>query len=307
MGVVDARNTRRAVALCVALCGAGCASPPPAPEIKTIDWTPSRVAPSPANSVLASPRPEPLRAAPGKFPLRFYENLQAHPVVAPLAAVDIWDLGEHPRRYDIITIGAVPITDYSGRGELLDQLAVTHGVTRDKAAVLTGWVKSGGVLWIEFGVFVQGHEWIRRTPAAPAASPDLAHFTIFGFPTRPVVFEGRRVGAFAIEPSVVRIRNEASHVATADIKRLTIVQSELRTSYPIIDALRAEPLVRQGALVYATVVSLGDGKIISTVPFDSSDVDSDGEKYRINLVEWLGGFPIPVADHADTGVAPAAR
>lgn len=41
------------------------------------------------------------------------------------------------------------------------------------------------------------------------------------------------------------------------------------------------------------MVGLGQGKIITTLPFDEWDAETDGEKYRINLFEWMAGYPIP--------------
>jgi hypothetical protein len=217
--------------------------------------------------------------------------------VAPLAAVDVWDLRDHPRRHDILTVGPVPVTDYDGSRELLDQLASTHGLTRDKAAVLTSWIRAGGVLWVEFGVFVQGHEWVRRSSGDRLRAPDLSGFTVFGLPTRPVTFEARRAGAFAIEPVVAIVRNEPRHPATADIATLRVVQAELEAVYPVVEPVPpADALVRDGGRVYATIVPLGDGWIVSGVPFDASDPGSDGEKYRINLGEWLAGHPVPTFD-----------
>jgi hypothetical protein len=158
-------------------------------------------------------------------------------------------------------------------------------------------VKSGGAIWVEFGVFFQGHEWIRRAPQKTIPAPDLTGFTIFGLPTRTMAFEARRIGAFAVEPVTFTVHNGAQHAATADIKTLTLVQSDLKTYYPIVDAgAQGEVLVREGDRVYATVTPLGRGKIISTVPFDASDASADGEKYRINLFEWLAGYPVPAFD-----------
>ncbi len=293
------QTTARILGLAVALATVGCVAraPAPAPSVAEGEWAPSRIARVAAVAPPAPPRPTVFAATPGKFPLRFYEKLRARPIVAPLGAVDLWELRDHPRRYDIITIGSVPASEYRGSKELLDQLATTHGLTREKAAVLTSWVRSGGVVWVEFGVFVQGHEWVRRNGADRVPAPDLSGFTIFGHPTRPVSFRGRRTGAFAVEPVVSIVHNEQEHGAAADIRTLRVVQAELETVYPIIvPTPPAEAVVREGGRVYATVVPLGQGKIVSSVPFDASDVQSDGEKYRINLVEWLGGYPIPTFD-----------
>lgn len=272
-----------------------CAAPSPPPG-KGIEWELSRIAIAPTSDLAA--RVETARARPplGKFSLRFYQKLKARPTIAPLAEVDIWELRHHPRRYDIITIGPISFKQYSGRKELLDHLATTHGLTKEKAEVLMNWVKTGGVVWIEFGVFIQGYEWIRNDAKRLPPLPDLRGFTIFGLPTHTFVFEAKRRGAFAIEPAVFSFHNEAQHAATADIRMLKLIQSDLKTTYPIINADQGEALVREGEKVYATIVGFGQGKIISTLPFDEWDVETDGEKYRINLFEWLAGYPIPTFD-----------
>ena len=269
-----------------------CASSPP-PAERPVNWAPSRIAISPTTNLSPQIGTGPTIPPLGKFSLRFYQKLRAHPVIVPLAGVDIWDLRDHPRRYDIITIGPVTLREYRGRKELLEQLAATHGLTREKAEVLTNWVKTGGVLWIEFGVFIQGYEWIRSGTRSSPPLPDLAGFTMFGLPTHPFVFEAKRAEAFAIEATVFSFQNMAKHPATADITALKLRQSDLKTAYAIVDAGPGEPLVRDGDKVYATVAPLGEGRIISTLPFERWDVESDGEKYRINLLEWLAGFPIP--------------
>jgi hypothetical protein len=272
-----------------------CASSP-APTERPLDWDPSRIAVSPTIDLAPQLRAGPARPPFGKFSLRFYQKLRAHPVIASLAEMDIWELRDHPRQYDIITIGPVSFRQYSGKKELLEQLATTHGLSKEKAEVLTNWVKTGGVVWVEFGIFIQGYEWIRSGTRQVPSLPDLSGFTIFGLPTHTFAFEAKRTEAFAVEPVVFSFQNTAKHPATADITSLKLRQSDLKTVYPIINAGPGEPLVRDGDKVYATVVPLGEGRIISTLPFDRWDVESDGEKYRINLCEWLAGYPIPTFD-----------
>ena len=272
-----------------------CATPP-SPAGKAVDWAPARIA-FPPTADLTARAAATTRPPLGKFSLRFYQKLKAHPAVASLAEVDIWDLRDHPRRYDVITIGPAPVRQFSGKMELLDQLAATHGLSKEKAQVLTNWVKSGGVVWIEFGVFIQGYEWIENdnVKLLPAL-PDLKSFTIFGFSTRSYAFEAVRRGAFAVELAVFSLRNEAEHEATADIKSLKLVQSDLKAIYTTIDGDPGKPLIREGDRVYATVAPLGQGKVVSTLPFDEWDAGTDGEKFRINLFEWLAGYPIPAFD-----------
>ena len=279
--------------LTVALGSAACGKLFPLERQVTV-WDPARIAFPPGRGVA---RPVGGQRDGGKFSLRFYEKLKAHARIAPLAAVDVWELRDHPRRYDVITIGPVPVSQYTGRKELLDDLAVTHGLTKEKADVFTNWVKTGGIVWIEYGVVVQGYEWTRggARDAGPR-DPDLAGFTMFGLPTHALVFEATRAGAFAVEPKTFAFRNEAQHPATVDIRSLRLIQSSPRTSYLIITGDPDDALVREGDTVYATVVGLGQGKIVSTLPFDSLDPATDGEKYRINLEEWLAGHPIPGFD-----------
>jgi hypothetical protein len=235
------------------------------------------------------------RPSAGKYSLRFYQKLKAKPSIAPLAEVDIWELRHHPRQYDIITVGPVTFRQYSGRGELLDQLAATHGLTKEKAAILTHWVKTGGVLWSEFGVFIQGHEWVQNGDSKRLPQlPDLKNFTILGLSTRSFVFEADRRGPFSIEKKVYTLKNEAQHISTADIKVLKLVQFDLEAIYPVIAVDRGTALVQEGGAAYATVTPFGQGKIVSTLPFDQWDAESDGEKLRINLKEWLAGYPVPV-------------
>ena len=175
---------------------------------KGVDWAPSRIAFPPTTDLSARAQAARTKPPLGKFSLRFYQKLKARPTVAALAEVDVWELRHHPRRYDIITIGPVPIRQHSGRTELLDHLATSHGLTREKADVLTNWVRTGGVVWIEFGVFIQGHEWIEKDNVKMLPPlPSLKGFTVFGFPTRTYTFEALRRGAFAVEPAVFTFRN----------------------------------------------------------------------------------------------------
>jgi hypothetical protein len=291
------RTARVAIVVIGTLAASACMTAP-SPSERAVDWEPSRIAVAPAGGL--SPTLHPGRGRPplGKFSLRFYQKLKSHAGVAPLAEVDLWELRHHPMQYDIITIGPVALRQWTGRKELLDHLAATHGLTPEKRQVLLNWVQTGGVVWAEFGIFVQGHEWIRGDQRTLPALPDLAGFTIFGLPTRARVFEARRTAPFTIEPRVFSFQNAAPHVATSDIKSLTLTQVDLRTVYPIVDAPAAEPLVQEAGQTYATVAALGQGKLISSLPFDQWNSETDGEKYRINLLEWLAGHPIPAFDPA---------
>lgn len=285
------RNAIVALAVLGATIGCARTSPPPEPPVA---WGPSRVAVAQGSPGLAGPTTA--RPPLGKFSLRFYQKLRARPAIAPLAEVDVWDLRHHPRQVDVITIGPVAIREWSGRMELLDHLAATHGLTREKAEVLTNWVRSGGVVWVEFGVFVQGHEWALTQGRRLPPLPDLSSFKMFGLPTRSFMFEARRTGAFRIEPAIITVRNEAQHEATSDVRTLKLVQAEVKTVYTVLAPEAGQALVREGDRVYATVASLGQGRIVSTLPFDRWDVETDGEKYRINLAEWLAGYAIPAFD-----------
>lgn len=273
---------------------AGCTASPPPPPDRPVDWRPSRLGAAPVLAVGA--RPDPARPPLGKFPPAFYHKLRATGAITPLAQVDVWDLRYHPRRHAVITVGPVSLREWSGRSELLDHLGATHGLTPDKAVILTNWVRSGGVIWVEFGVFQQGHEWIRNPEQELPPLPTLQGFTIFGLPTRPLVFEARRTTALTIEPVVFTITNEASHAVSGDIKVLRLVQADLRTVYAVVTGDDAAPLIAQGNRVYASVVPFGAGKIVSGVPFEAWDPETDGEKYRVNLREWLAGHPVPTFD-----------
>ena len=277
--------------------GTACSRFAPVPE-RPVDWRVSSLAVTPTTDLAAQLATAQGRPARGKFSLRFYQRLRAHPVVASLAEVDVWELRDHPRRYDIITIGPVTISRYraQARKDLLDQLVVTERLTADQANVLLNWALTGGVIWVEFGVTIQGHEWVNRDTRTLPPQPDLAGFTIFGLPTHTVEFKAKSTGRLTFEPAVVRIGNESKHSATADVKSLQLVQSDFQTAFVVLDAAPEQVLVSDGTRVYATVVPFGRGRIVSTVPFDQWAVDTDGEKYRINLVEWLGGYPIPVFD-----------
>jgi hypothetical protein len=290
------RHARVVVAIvAIGLGGMACSRFAPVPE-RPVDWRVSRLAVTPTTDLTAQLATAPGRPTRGKFSLRFYQRLRAHPVVASLAEVDVWELRNHPRRYDIITIGPVTISRYRDRTELLDQLVATERLTADKANVLLNWALTGGMIWVEFGVTIQGHEWVNRDTRTLPPLPDLTGFTIFGLPTHTVTFEAKRTGRFTFEPAVFGIGNESKHPATADIKSLQLVQSDFKTAFVVLDAAPEGALVFDGTQVYATVVPFGQGRIVSTVPFDQWAVDTDGEKYRINLAEWLGGHPIPMFD-----------
>lgn len=262
------------------------------PRAGAPSWEPSRLTLAPGLDSLGYTRVGQPGLPRKKFSLRFYQKLRSHLTIAPLADVDIWDLRFHPRRYDIITIGPLSVRQFSGRKELLEDLAAPYGVSREKAQVLTNWVKSGGIVWIEFGVFIQRYEVLQQEEGEPSSLPNLTGFTIFGLPTRAFVFAAQRRDSVTFLPRTYSFHNEARHEVSADIQRVQLVQSDVQTVYPIIDSAEGE-LIRERGNVYARVVNFGEGKIVSMVPFDDADVDADGEKFRLNLREWLAGFPVP--------------
>lgn len=288
------RHRGSVMVVIAAVLSTSCSHFAPVPE-RPVDWRESSLAVTPTTDFATQLVSAQNRPARGKFSVQFYERLRARPAVAALAQVDVWELRRRPRRHDIITIGPTPIGRYSGRRELLDQLAATDGLSPDKAQVLLNWVRTGGVLWIEFGVTVQGHEWVNRDARTLPPLPDLTGFTMLGLPTHAITFEAKRTGPFTFEPTVFPLRNEASHPATADVKSLSLTQSNSKTAYLVLDAAPGQALILDGTSVYATVVPFERGKVISTIPFDQWAAE-DGEKFRINLFEWLAGYPIPTFD-----------
>jgi len=209
-------------------------------------------------------------------------------LVAPLSTIDIERLQKGLDEYDVITVGPSSLRDYKGQQELLDHLAELYRFSRRQQNILREWLKHGGVLWVEFGISVQGYEWIRNRKAYDPPLPSLRGFTIFGYPTKPILLSGKKRKPFTVDPVRYSFRDKSRHPATTRSEHLAVTESALKTIYPIINSGR-ESLVTDGKRVYASLVRYGDGSIVSTLPFDAGDPGSDNESFKLSVLERLFG------------------
>ncbi len=226
----------------------------------------------------------------GKFPPEFYSAIKVRWRAAPFEKANYWRMRWDPYVYDFIYTRPLWIGNFSLKYEdFLKNLAVSFNVSDEETEILKNWIKQGGVLWIESAIFVSTYDMELRK----IGINDIIKFArrlekckLFGRKLKVFILKAKRIDKFHTKTLIKEVTvNETSGLSEvlSGVKRLLLTQEDYIGIYFTVDGV---PIVKDGRRVYSSYVTYGKGKIITTVPFDFSNVHYDGELYRWNLLRW---------------------
>ena len=230
----------------------------------------------------------------GKFPPSRYAELEKRAFRArELGEVDFWRLKDDPGLYDVIYFKGMQLSEFKARGNgLLESIAYSCNIPADQLAILREWIGKGGILWLEPGISVSAYDYkFKRMDDArlDRLVRALSRMTLEGHRLNVCTERARRTDELHVEP-LTRELSFGAEQRPGEIERindqigsLLLEQSDFIGIYL---SVQGTPIVRSGAKVYASYISVGQGKIITLAPFDFQDSYHDGELLRLLLLSW---------------------
>jgi hypothetical protein len=229
----------------------------------------------------------------GKFPPEFYASALKEFHVESLQKVDFWSLKNNPHLYDVIYIKPMLIGEFKIKGkDLLESIAYSYNISTDQLAILDNWIKSGGILWLESGIYISLYDYKFNKFSDKELESFLRKLngmTLFDRKLNILILRAKKTDEIHVEGISQEIVSgesgtfgEVSEI-NEKIRSLLLEQSDYIGIYLSVDAT---PIIKKGNKVYASYLELGKGKIITLPPFDFVSTYHDGELFRLTLLSW---------------------
>ena len=228
----------------------------------------------------------------GKFPKDFYSKITLVYNAKNIKEVDFWKLQKSPKSLDFIYIEPMWIKEYRKlTGDLLANIAYSLNISAKEQEILRDWVKKGGVLWVEFGLFSTRYDIFNKegeiSAKAIQRSLDRA-FSGVKFWQRPLhryLFKAKKMDLINYMPTTKSFVVDENASIIKGVKRLKVVIDNFMEEYAIVDGKRL--LVDSANRPLVTLAQYGKGYVVSLLPFEYSDVYYDGELLRWKLLFYL--------------------
>ncbi len=228
----------------------------------------------------------------GKFPKDFYSKITLVYNANNIKEVDFWKLEKSPKSLDFIYIEPMWIKEYRKlTGDLFANIAYSLNISAKEQEILRDWVKQGGVLWVEFGLFSTRYDIFNKEGeiSAKAIQRSLnkafAGMKFWQKPLYRYVFKAKKMDLINYMPTTKSFIVDENASIIKGIKRLKVVIDNFMEEYAIVDGKSL--LVDSANRPLVTLVRYGKGYVVSLLPFEYSDVYYDGELLRWKLLFYL--------------------
>lgn len=229
----------------------------------------------------------------GRFSPEFYAGALKRFRSASLQEVDFWGLKKNPRLYDVIYVKPMVQGEFKFYGDdLLESIAYSYNISREQLAILNDWIRKGGTLWMESGIFVSTYDYKFDRFSDDQLEKFLARLKgLRLFDHKLTVFMLR-----AKKTDDIHVKNVSLEIPVGTpgnvgeireinekVRSLLLEQSDYIGIYPLAEA---SPIVQSGNKVYASFLKFGKGTVITLPPFDFQNAYHDGELFRLTLLSW---------------------
>jgi len=208
----------------------------------------------------------------GHYSPEFYKKNKITVNASRMDKVDFWSLKNNPKEIDIIYTKDILLDRYKNiTNDLFINLCYAHNITKQEQEILLSWLKNGGVLWIEGGLY--------------NIDDELSSFSKID---KNMNFLGKKVYPHMIgldrnKKSIVydKLQNNAFF---KDIKSLQINFKRYKQMCFLIEG---KSIVASLDEKLVNISGYGKGIIISMLPFEYTTLYRDGELLRWKLIEVL--------------------
>ncbi len=208
----------------------------------------------------------------GHYSPEFYKKYNFSFKSKRMDKVDYWALQKDFKSIDIIYTKPIWINQYKQfTNDIFSNLCYAHKLSDEKQKILKNWIKNGGVLWLESGLYSIGND-LDIVPKIPK------NIKFLDFNVTKYTFKSINNSKELIYKNINTVK---------ELEDIKLLQINLDKKEQINFILDGTTLISSqiGALV--SLNKYYKGKIISLLPFDFTSLHQDGELLRWKLLEIL--------------------
>jgi len=228
----------------------------------------------------------------GKFSDEFYASIDYVYVAKDIKDVDFWELEKEPKSVDFIYVKPLWMKEYRKlTPDLLSNLAYSLNIGHEEQEILKDWIRAGGVLWVESGVYSTKYDYFTKTGEIATNKinqkirEDLDGLTFLGKPIKTYTFKSKTLDIVNYEPISKEFSVHTTIPFFKDIHKLRLdLTNYMQNYFVILDKTILEDDTYGPVVTYT---KYGKGYVVSLLPFDYQDVYYDGELLRWKLFYYL--------------------
>ncbi len=233
----------------------------------------------------------------GNFPIEFYQTKNYHINAADIKDVDFWKLRDYPFILDVIYVKPIWLENYKYVSkDLFENICYSYNISKREQAVLKWWLKNGGVLWVESGIYATGFE--KLTKYGRVNLKFIKHriniltnnLHFINFPVSTVTYVSKYISISGYTPKTISFNNlkitDSFFNGLESLKVILRYPVETFFSIPegaVIKDRAGNPLV--------SIIPYYEGKIIFLFPFEYVDSYKNGELLRWKLLQYIYSKP----------------
>ncbi len=208
----------------------------------------------------------------GRYAPTFYEKNNVTFKSSRMDRVDYWSLEKNLKSIDIIYTKAIWINHYKKvSNDVFTNICYAHKLSKEEQAILKKWIKEGGTLWIENGLYVTNKEFnsasvIDNNSTFLSSKIKQYNFESFNF-SKNVAYENLRSNAI--------------------FQGIQSLQVNLKRNAQIHFLIQGDSILLNNEESLINVTNYEDGKIISLLPFEFTSLYRDGELLRWGILNLL--------------------
>jgi len=227
----------------------------------------------------------------GKFNDTFYDKIPYRYKAAFLPDVNFYKLLSNPFLYDFIYIQPIWIENFKRvSNDLFENICYSYNLSAKEREILKWWIKQGGVLWMESGIFATGYEnyttEIKRSDKKilKKLHKKSKNLSFLGHSIRTSHFRAKKIDLVKIDTHEVLFKHLVNHKGFKKLNTLSLQVDKFAQNYFVLDG---ENLIQdKRGTVLASQMKYGKGKVISLLPLDFTTRYYDGELFRWNLLYY---------------------
>ncbi len=230
----------------------------------------------------------------GHFPIEFYQSFN-YPIRAKeLRNVDFWKLRMYPYSLDIIYVKPIWLEDFKyASNDLFEDICYTFNLSKKEQYILDWWIRNGGVLWVESGIYATGFENINKDGTINIKAIThrilnlVSNLHFIQYPVSTITYISHKKSLTATTRETIIFNNLKSNLPIFN----EIHHLEIKLKYPIqtffyIPKNKGAIQDKYGRNI-VNIINYGKGKIIFLFPFEYTDAYKDGELLRWRLIQYI--------------------
>ncbi len=228
----------------------------------------------------------------GKFSNKFYDKIPYRWKASFLENVDFFRLVNNPFLYDFIYIQPIWLENFTRiSSDLFENICYSYNMSNKEKEILKSWIKQGGILWVESGLFATGYETfttrvdksdeeILKELAKKSSNMNFLNFDLLTYH-----YAAKKIDLMKIKPKESVFTNLNQHKEFKNINSLLLNVDNFIENYFI---LNGKTLMQdKNGNIIASYVDYGDGKIVSLLPINFTRRYYDGELFRWKLLFYF--------------------